>query len=95
MVGTVGEAGGLADTVVVDSVVGDVGLVGEGGQAQSTNGNCSTVSMGFARLIDMNRRDVFASASSNGRKDSPSRRFLRRAITEFFEGRHHWRIRRW
>src|SRR5215469_11928797 len=31
VVGTVGEAGGLADTVVVDPVVGDVGLVGEGG----------------------------------------------------------------
>jgi hypothetical protein len=31
VVGTVGEAGGLADAVVVDPVVGDVRLVGEGG----------------------------------------------------------------
>src|SRR6516225_10004597 len=30
VVRTVGEAGGLANTVVVDPVVGDVGLVGEG-----------------------------------------------------------------
>src|SRR5271156_6235237 len=29
--GTVGEAGGLADAVVVDPVVVEVGLVGEGG----------------------------------------------------------------
>jgi hypothetical protein len=35
------------------------------GQAQSTKGNCSTVSIGLARLIDMNRRDIFASASSS------------------------------
>src|SRR6202047_2841329 len=31
VVRTVGEAGGLADAVVVDPVVVDVGLVGEGG----------------------------------------------------------------
>jgi hypothetical protein len=57
VVETVDEAGGLADAVVVDPAFGDVRLVGEGGQAQSTKGDCSTVSIGSARLIDMNRRD--------------------------------------
>jgi hypothetical protein len=31
VVGTIGETGGLAEAVVIDPVVGDVGLVGEGG----------------------------------------------------------------
>src|SRR6516162_7386398 len=38
VVGTVGEAGGLTDTVVVDPVVGDVGLVGEGGPSAEHEG---------------------------------------------------------
>src|SRR5437868_2093316 len=38
VVGTVGEAGGLADAVVVDPVVGDVGLVGEGGPGAEHEG---------------------------------------------------------
>ena len=38
MVGAVGEAGGLADAVVIDPVVGDVGLVGEGGPGAEHEG---------------------------------------------------------
>ena len=38
MVGTVGEAGGLAHAVVVDPVVGDVRLVGEGGPGAEHEG---------------------------------------------------------
>src|SRR5215216_5517848 len=35
---TVGEAGGLADAVVIDPVVGDVRLVGEGGPGAKNKG---------------------------------------------------------
>jgi len=35
------------------------------GQAQSTKGFWRTVSIGLARLIDMNRRDIFASACTS------------------------------
>ena len=38
VLGTVGEAGGLADAVVVDPVVGDVRLVGEGGPGAEDEG---------------------------------------------------------
>src|ERR1700704_4626630 len=38
VVWTVGEAGGLADAVVVDPVVGDVRLVGEGGPGAEHEG---------------------------------------------------------
>src|SRR5882724_5287380 len=38
VVGTIGEAGGLADAVVVDPVVGDVRLVGEGGPGAEHEG---------------------------------------------------------
>src|SRR5262249_17061551 len=38
VVRTVGEARGLADAVVVDPVVGDVGLVGEGGPGAEHKG---------------------------------------------------------
>jgi hypothetical protein len=33
------------------------------GQAHKTNGYCSTVSIGLAKLIDIKRRDIFSSAS--------------------------------
>ena len=65
VVGTVGEALSFPDAVVVDPIVGDVRLVGEGGPSAESKGNCSTVSIGLARLIDMNRRDIFASASAS------------------------------
>jgi hypothetical protein len=65
VVGTVGEAVGLADAVVVDPVVGDVRLVGEGGPGAEDERELLTVSIGLARLIDMNRRDIFLSASSS------------------------------
>jgi hypothetical protein len=32
-------------------------------------GFCCTVSMGFARFTDMNRRDIFSSASAAGAKE--------------------------
>src|SRR5258708_21926328 len=38
VVGTVGEAGGLADTIIVDTVVVDVRLVGEGGPGAEHEG---------------------------------------------------------
>src|SRR5260370_27265699 len=38
VVGTVGKAGGLADTVIVDTVVVDVRLVGEGGPGTEHEG---------------------------------------------------------
>src|SRR6266849_10806365 len=38
VVGAAGEAGGLADAVVVDAVVGDVRVVAEGGPAASHEG---------------------------------------------------------
>src|SRR5258707_14018451 len=41
VVWTVGEAGGLADAVVVDPVVVDVGLVGEGGPGAEHKGKHS------------------------------------------------------
>ena len=58
----VGEAGDLTDAVVVDPVVGDVRLIGEGAEHE---GELLDVSIGSAKLIDMNRRDIFLSASSS------------------------------
>ena len=59
------KAVGPADAVAVDPVVRDVRLVGEEGQAQSTKGNCSTVSIWLARSIDTNCRASSASASAS------------------------------
>ena len=38
VVGAIGEAGGLADAVIVDAIVGDVGLVGERGPGTEHEG---------------------------------------------------------
>ena len=59
------EARDLAHSVVVHAVVGDVELFGEGRPGAEHEGVLMMVSMGLARLIDMKRRESFASASAS------------------------------
>ena len=54
MIRTMGETGGLADPIVIDAVIGDVRLVGEGGPGAEHEG---VLAHGFHRLRKVDRHE--------------------------------------